>query len=136
MQRLMTAAVVMLALAMPATAQTTAPAPAPTVTGQGEFYAAKPGDYRTSKLIGSAVKNAAGETIGDINEVLLTGDGKVAAVIIGVGGFLGLGQREVAVSFSALRVAQDSSDRTVVMMPTATKESLKAAPEWKWPAKS
>jgi sporulation protein YlmC with PRC-barrel domain len=83
-----------------------------------------------SKLIGTSVKNTAGETIGDINEVVLGKDGKVAAVVIGVGGFLGLGEREVAVSFESLQLGRGEDQRTTAMLNT-NKEALKAAPEWK-----
>jgi hypothetical protein len=86
---------------------------------------------RASKLIGTSVKNDANETIGSINEVVLGKDGKVAAVVIGVGGFLGMGEREVAVNFDSLRMSQDSNNRTLVTLD-ATKDSLKAAPEWRW----
>ena len=89
---------------------------------------------RTSKLIGTKVVNAANETIGDINEFVLGKDGKVAAVIIGVGGFLGMGEREVAVSFDSVRMNRDSSNNTVVTV-NATKDQLKDAPVWRWEAK-
>jgi hypothetical protein len=134
MQRLMAATAISLALAFPAAAQTTVPAPGPSASGPAQYYRANAADYRASKLIGTSVKNDANETIGSINEILLSNDGKVAAVIIGVGGFLGMGEREVAVSYPSLRISHDTNGKTVVMMPTATKDSLKAAPEWKWPA--
>ena len=54
-------------------------------------------------------------------------------LVIGVGGFLGIGEREVAVNFSSLRFTQDNSGATVVAL-NATKDALKAAPEWKWAA--
>ena len=62
---------------------------------------------------------------------MLSKDGKVAAVIIGVGGFLGLGEREVAVSFESLRMNRDSSGNLVLAV-NATKDTLKSAPEWRW----
>jgi sporulation protein YlmC with PRC-barrel domain len=96
-----------------------------------EWYSHQSGEMRASKLIGTSVKNSAGEKIGDINEVVLGKDGKVAAVVIGVGGFLGLGEREVAVDFNSLRLTQDTSNNNVVTMD-ATKDSLKAAPQWTW----
>jgi hypothetical protein len=82
-------------------------------------------------MIGSTVRNAANENIGDINEVVLSKDGRVAAVIVGVGGFLGIGEREVAISFDSLRMASDSNHNAVLTV-NATKESLKNAPEWQW----
>jgi hypothetical protein len=96
-----------------------------------QWYARQAGELRASKLIGTSVKNAAGETIGDINEVVLGSDGKVAAVVIGVGGFLGIGEREVAVRFDSLQLKRGSDQSTIPVL-IATKDSLKAAPEWKW----
>ena len=120
--------------ASPASAQTpTNPSPlAVNPTGAAPtWYTAHGNEMRASKLIGTTVKNDANESIGSINEIVLGKDGKVAAVVIGVGGFLGMGEREVAVNFDALRVAQDANNRTVVSLD-ATKDTLKAAPEWRW----
>ena len=120
--------------ASPASAQTpTNPSPlAVNPTGAAPtWYTAHGNEMRASKLIGTTVKNDADESIGSINEIVLGKDGKVAAVVIGVGGFLGMGEREVAVNFDALRVAQDANNRTVVSLD-ATKDTLKAAPEWRW----
>ena len=61
------------------------------------------GTWRTSKLIGLGVYNEQNERVGDINEVLLDRDGRAQAVVIGVGGFLGLGERNVAVRFDELK---------------------------------
>lgn len=58
-------------------------------------------DWLASALIGRNVHDSQGNSLGDINDVLLK-DGQIRAVLIGVGGFLGLGQKEVAVSASAL----------------------------------
>lgn len=108
-------------------ATVTTPAP----TADGVWYTRQATDTRASKLIGTTVKNDAGETVGDINEILLRRDGKISAVVIGVGGFLGLGEREVAVNYSALRVSHDASANLTVSI-NATKDSLKAAPAWNW----
>ena len=63
----------------------------------------RPDLWRASKLAGLNVYNENDEKIGDINEVLVDHNGKAEAVVIGVGGFLGLGEHDVAVPFSALR---------------------------------
>ena len=123
-------AALMLAASAPLIAQTTPP-PATSPTGQPMWYSHQPDESRASKLIGTKVVNSANETIGDINEIVLSKDGKVAAVIIGVGGFLGLGEREVAVSFESLRMNRDSSGNLVLAV-NATKDTLKSAPEWRW----
>ena len=78
------------------------------------------------------MRGRSGETIGDVNEVLFDNSGKVNAVVIGVGGFLGMGQREVAIAFSSLRMTRDEDGRNVVTVD-ATKDALKTAPVWTWP---
>jgi hypothetical protein len=95
------------------------------------WYSHQVDEMRTSKLIGTKVVNTANETIGDINEIVLGRDGKVAAVVLGIGGFLGIGEREVAVSFESLKMSRDSSNN-VVWTVNATKEVLRNAPEWRW----
>ena len=68
--------------------------------------------WRASKLEGVNVYNQQDEHVGDISEVLVNKEGQVEAVVIGVGGFLGIGQRDVAVPFNALEwVIQDRSVR-------------------------
>lgn len=86
--------------------------------------------FRASKLIGSTVYNSANENIGDINEILLDNTGKVSRVVIGVGGFLGMGERNVAVPFTDLKLSQDGS--TIKVMTSYNKDSLKNMPAWKW----
>jgi sporulation protein YlmC with PRC-barrel domain len=115
-----------------ALAQTTpTPPPATTPSGQPMWYSHQADEMRVTKLIGTTVVNAANETIGDVNEIVLDKDGKVAAVIIGVGGFLGMGEREVAVSFSSLQTRRTDNDRLVLIV-NATKDTLKNAPDWRW----
>jgi sporulation protein YlmC with PRC-barrel domain len=63
----------------------------------------KEGEWRASKLVGVDVYNEANEKIGDINEVILDKSGKAANVILGVGGFLGMGEHYVAVAYDKLK---------------------------------
>ena len=72
--------------------------------GEDEFK----GTWRSSKLIGLDIYNRADEKIGDINEILLDKDGKVKAVVIGVGGFLGMGEHDVAVSMDKLKFMEEA----------------------------
>ena len=88
------------------------------------WYSHQADEMRASKLIGTKVVNTANETIGDINEIVLGKDGKVAAVVIGVGGFLGMGEREVAVNFNSIRMSRDQSNNLVLTV-NATKDALK-----------
>ena len=127
----------LLLAASPSIAQTTTtppatmPPPASMPSGQPMWYSHQADEVRASKLIGTKVINTANETIGDVNEVVLGKDGKVAAVIVGVGGFLGMGEREVALTYDSLRMTRDSGNNLVLSV-NATKDGLKAAPEWRW----
>jgi sporulation protein YlmC with PRC-barrel domain len=95
----------------PAFAQTSpAPAPgsAPSATdasrGSGQFIPMRqPEQFRASDFIGERVYGANDESIGEINDVLMDAKGQVAGVIIGVGGFLGIGEKDVALPMSALQ---------------------------------
>jgi hypothetical protein len=110
---------------------TTTTTPTPDATAAPQWYQHQQGEWRSSKLVGTKVKNTAGDTIGDINEIVLTRDGSASAAIIGVGGFLGIGEREVAVDFKSLHITRDSGGHDVVTLNT-TKEALKNAPAWTW----
>ena len=65
------------------------------------------GNWRASKLIGLKVYNEANEKLGDINELILDKSGKVNAVVIGVGGFLGMGEHDIAVSMDKLKFVEE-----------------------------
>jgi hypothetical protein len=87
-------------------------------------------DWRASNLIGSSIRNAANEPIGDINDLLIGADGEVSAVVVGVGGFLGIGEKNVALPFNELSFSKNENGNTVVMSK-ATKQTLESMPEWK-----
>ncbi|WP_262027028.1 PRC-barrel domain-containing protein [Microvirga sp. Mcv34] len=73
----------------------------------------------TSDLRGTTVYGANDEKIGDINDVLIDRGGRTVAVIVGVGGFLGIGQKDVAVPYQALEVmAENTTDRATSPVPT------------------
>jgi sporulation protein YlmC with PRC-barrel domain len=79
----------------------------------------KEGEWRASKLVGVNVYNEDNEKIGDINEVILDKSGKVANVILGVGGFLGMGEHYVAVAFDQLKWVNEPA-RTASTAPANT----------------
>jgi sporulation protein YlmC with PRC-barrel domain len=79
----------------------------------------KVGEWRASKLAGVDVYNEANEKIGDINEVILDRSGKVANVILGVGGVLGLGEHYVAVAFDKLKWVDQPATSTTASTTSA-----------------
>jgi PRC-barrel domain len=83
--------------------------------------------YRTSKVVGSAVLNEANETVGTIDDLIVTPTEKVPFAVLSVGGFLGMGSKYVVVPFSSLEVR----DKKMVLRG-ATKDSLKSPPEFKY----
>ena len=83
--------------------------------------------YRTSKIVGGKVVNEADETVGTIDDLIVTSNEKVPFAIVSVGGFLGVGTKLVAVPFNAVEV----SDKQMLLRG-ATKESLKGLPEFKY----
>jgi PRC-barrel domain len=83
--------------------------------------------YRTSKVVGSTVVNETNETVGTIDDLIVTPSEKVPFAVLSVGGFLGMGTKYVVVPYSSLQVR----DKKMVL-PGATKESLKALPEFKY----
>src|SRR5215212_2705460 len=106
----------------PALAQTTAPANAPaapaTRSADAKTFPIKQGEWRSSKLIGLNVYNQ-DDKIGDINELIVDHSGKIEAVVIGVGGFLGMGEHDVAVPFSQVKFMEEPR-RTATRAPNTT----------------
>lgn len=82
-------------------------------------------DKKVESLLGKNIKSRAGENLGQIVDVLITGDGQLRAAVIDFGGFLGVGTRKVAVAWSTLRFA----DQKPVLSMTA--DELRVAPEFK-----
>ena len=83
--------------------------------------------YRASKVIGSSVVNDANETIGTVDDLLVSRDGKQPYAVLSIGGFLGMGTRLVVVPYETLKFADKK-----VMLPGGTKEGLKMLPEFKY----
>ncbi len=85
--------------------------------------------YRASKTIGSAVVNDANETIGKIDDLLVSLDGKQPYAVLSIGGFLGMGTHLVVVPYDSLKFADNK-----VILPGGTKEGLRRLPEFKYAA--
>ena len=96
------------------TAQPGAAAPAATTASPAASDAKMTlkNNWRASKLMGLDVYNENNEKLGDINEFLLDKSGKVTAVVIGVGGFLGMGEHDIAVSMDKLKFVEEAVKTT------------------------
>ena len=102
----------------PAAASHNTPATAPSTTQAARHM--RDDQLRASKLIGASVYDPNDQKIGTVDELVLNPDGKVADVVIGVGGFLGAGEKRVAVPMAELK--RGKNDHFVL---AATKDSLK-----------
>jgi sporulation protein YlmC with PRC-barrel domain len=86
----------------------------------------QPGQWRASKLEGLDVYNQNNEKIGDISEMLVDSSGRIQAVVVGVGGFLGIGERDVAIPFDQVTFVNEP--RAVATAATTTDPNAPAPP--------
>ena len=124
MNRIAMASVAALLMTIPAAAQSP---PA----GDTKFMTSLPGQSTTvTNWYKQNVYDQSHDKIGDFKDVLLSPDGKVSALILGVGGFLGMGEKDIAVPFSAIK--HTTRDNKVYLTLDTTKDALKAAPGFKY----
>ena len=115
-------------MAMPAFAQTSSPSSPPARSASPSGAPATPratlpseiGSMKVSELVGKNVYTSNDEKIGDVNDVVTSKSGGKGMAVIGVGGFLGIGEKEAAVSLDQLKVQGDK-----IVVAGATKDSLK-----------
>jgi hypothetical protein len=156
MKHTLTATALAIALATPAFAQSTAPMAKPDATQSAPqssmpsktdtnaaatttaptktetFVQAQDAtDWRGSKLIGANVYGQDNKSIGEINDLIVGNDGSIKAAVIGVGGFLGVGEKNVAVSFDQLSVQRKPNSNSIEKITVNfTKDQLKNAPKF------
>src|SRR5580704_5276114 len=102
-------------IAAPALAQTS------TSSATGAQSASAADLWQGSKIIGLNVYNPQNEKIGSIVQLMVDKNGSIQSVVIGVGGFLGMGERDVAVKFSELKWSNEP-------VPTSTASSSSSSP--------
>ncbi len=86
--------------------------------------------YRASEVIGASVVNDANESIGEINDLLVSPDGKAPFAVLSIGGFLGMGSHLVVVPYDNLKLVDNK-----VLLPGGTKDELRTLPEFKYATK-
>ncbi len=101
-------------------------------TADAKFSTVSKDEMFSSKLKGLNVTNQKDETVGEITDIALKNH-EVDALILSVGGFLGVGERYVAVSPSSVNVRFDAKNNKWLASMNTTKEALKDAPEFKYP---
>jgi sporulation protein YlmC with PRC-barrel domain len=117
-------------VATTANAQQPIPAPAPLANAQ--VLTSLPSDAMTvTHWYKQNVYDPNDNKIGEVKDVLVDHDGKTVALIIGVGGFLGAGEKDVAVPFNSVRFTTKNNNKWYMVMNT-TKDGMKAAPGYKY----
>lgn len=121
------------ALAAAAAIALTVSAAAQTVVPEGTFIAEEAATQYLAKdrLIGTKVKGPDGKIIGDIEDVILTGDSQVIGVVMGTGGYFGLFEKKVGVDINALQFDVNDAGAIVATLPEATQDVIDAAPAFK-----
>jgi PRC-barrel domain len=130
---------------LPATPEMQAPAESPTTnpassTSNGESAAPSdlnihflsrqmPDELLATDLLGLSAVNATNDTIGEVNDLVTDRNGKTVAAVIGVGGFLGIGEKDVAIPFEDLKFTRDENNDITIEVDIS-KEALKTAPDY------
>lgn len=109
----------------------TTEAEAPPKPVEGQIVMQSENTILANDLIGRRVYSGADETVGDINDLIVNLDGSVEGVVIGVGGFLGMGEKKVAVEMSAITVSTEPQTGNIRLVLSSTREDLEAAPEFR-----
>jgi sporulation protein YlmC with PRC-barrel domain len=86
---------------------------------------------RASDLLGIEIENTQEENIGELDDLTISGDDMVLHAVVSVGGFLGIGDKLVAVPYNELQISRNQDDDVVVVYD-ATKEQLESQPEFKY----
>ncbi|MGE8941671.1 PRC-barrel domain-containing protein [Leptospira interrogans] len=95
-------------------------------TGDRFLSQQQPGQRLATDYMKKSIHGANNERIGDVNNLLLSEDGQIVAVLVGVGGFLGIGEKTVALPLSALTQAPETNQ----LSSTFSRDDLEKAPEF------
>ena len=121
MKKLISAAALAIGISTGAFAQTAGPT---------QVFIASPTGTTVANFYKQNVYDQADNKIGDVDDLLVDQKGQITAVLVGVGGFLGLGEKDVAIPFSALHASEKNNKWYLVL--NTTKDALKAAPGFKY----
>ena len=94
--------------------------------GSAGFNTARPDQFKAESLRGKDVENAGGEEIGEVSSVIIDRQGEALGIVVDVGGFLGMGERHVAIGWDRLQFA-DNGERNRI---NATQAELESMPEY------
>jgi sporulation protein YlmC with PRC-barrel domain len=123
MRKIISATVFAMGVSVAALAQQ----PAPMASGAAQILTTLPAGTTVTNFYKQNVYDPLDNKIGGIDDVLIDKEGRVTALIIGVGGFLGMGEKNVAIPFSDIRASEKNNNKWYLVLNT-TKDALKTAP--------
>jgi sporulation protein YlmC with PRC-barrel domain len=110
----------------------TQPAPTAATAAKGQVITEqKPDQMLATKFKGTDVIGSNNEKIGDVNDMLFDKDGKILAYVVGVGGFLGIGTKDVALSPMSFQIVPANDKESMKLKLSMTKDELKTAADFK-----
>jgi sporulation protein YlmC with PRC-barrel domain len=137
MLALATASTLSLTVALAQSPSSTPPAPsAPAASSEmgsaaNTITAQKPDEWLATRLRGTSVLGSDGVKIGSVDDILIDRSGSIKALVIGVGGFLGIGAKDVAIPFKQFQVVAGTEGKADVLTLSMTKDQLTDAEDFK-----
>ena len=124
------------ALAQSPTGAPPAPSAAPAASSEmgsaaNTITAQKPDEWLATRLRGTSVLGSDGIKIGSVDDILIDRSGSIKALVIGVGGFLGIGAKDVAIPFKQFQVVPGTEGKSDVLTLSMTKDQLADAQDFK-----
>ncbi|AVI62711.1 PRC-barrel domain-containing protein [Halomonas sp. GFAJ-1] len=104
-----------------------------TTTMEATYLTSQPeGTFHADSLIGNDVKSTVEDDndIGTISDLIINEDGQIQAVVVGVGGFLGMGEKDIAIDWDSLELTKDHDDEEYVIRVNASQDALEEAEEY------
>lgn len=98
------------------------------VMNRGYLASAPPNGMHSSYLIGASVQTTGGEDVGPVEDLVIDKDGQIVAIVVGVGGFLGLGEKRVAIGWDDVTMSGRADEMELRI--ASTREALTSAPEF------
>jgi PRC-barrel domain len=115
----------------PAPSAPSVTAPSAATAGKAQFVTQQTADQiLATKFKGTDVIGPNNEKVGDVSDMLFDKDGKVLAYVVGVGGFLGIGAKDVALAPASFQLQPATDKESMKLKLSMTKDELKNAPEF------
>ena len=103
----------------------------PPIPVEGQIILQDKSTFLASAIIGGNVYSPSNESVGDVNDLVIKSTGAIDAVVVGVGGFIGIGEKNVAIALDRFTMEPTEDLASTKLVLNATKEELEAAPAFK-----